>query len=135
MKHQLNHGIVIYLNFLEDKKLDCTKVLYYNIIFKQQQVAKMLRKSVLLALATMSINAQAVIIVDSFRDSNGMFHQVYCISNSVNDACVAPTEVKPEPVKETPKVEVPKQIHLKCTENKPVRQLPSDVDLRTNYRH
>lgn len=90
----------------------------------------MIRKTVLFSLAAISFNAHAIIFVDSFQDSNGMFHQTYCISDTMEDACKAPVE-KQEPKIEKP---VPAQIHLKRTDNKPVRQLPANVDLTTNYR-
>lgn len=95
----------------------------------------MIRKTALLTLVFASASANAVIVLDAFQDANGVFHQTYCISSSVNEPCNGNKQVV-EAKPTAPKVvEAPKQIHLKRTENKPIRQLPVNVDLKTNYRH
>lgn len=96
----------------------------------------MRRKVATLALVAASVNANAVIVLDAFQDANGVFHQTYCISSSANEPCSNNKQVvEVKPAKPVVQVEAPKQIHLKRTDNKPIRQLPANVDLKTNYRH
>jgi hypothetical protein len=91
----------------------------------------MLRRTVLLALTVVSVNANAIIVLDSYQDTDGRFHQTYCMSNDVTNPCT-----NRQPVEQpAPTVEAPKQIHLKRTDNKLPRILPENVDLKTNYRH
>lgn len=92
----------------------------------------MLRRTALLALAITSVNANAIIVLDSYQDTDGRFHQTYCMSENLENPCT-----NKKPVEQTaPKVvEAPKQIHLKWTDNKLPRVLPANVNLKTNYRH